>query len=551
MKSNKINRRRFIVVVSATTAVVIFVLCVVFTSCKDRSSLLELSSKELLFTPESGYQSINVACRGAFNAISSSPWCIVGIASPFLKVSVSANETPGKERMAKIAVTCGNITDEVTVKQLANMPFLDVENDKIYFSCEQNTKSISCSSNETVEIASSDRSWLSAEKLGNNIVIQATKNTGRERTAHITVSAGKATPVEIDVKQESMKYYDVEISTLCKADYDYPRHSEASIIELKDGTLLVAWIRFERSPHGSGDGGPTTIPLMNSSDGGRTWGNLRIGAQRDQSNANVYSPNFLRLQNGDILLIYKNYYGSIIPATIYGIRSSDEGKTFSAPEPILERTPFHISNSCVKRLSSGRIILPVEQIEDDLWRGQVRVCYSDDDCRTFTIGQKKIELPMRGASEPFVAELKDRRLIMVMRNQLGSLYKSYSSDMGESWSPPQPTVLTVPESCPYVTNIPGSDKIMVIWNNAKYDVNFRSHYGKRSPLTAAISDDGGVTFTDFWDIETDPKIAFSNPGITWTKDGVCLLTYWACPYSEDWVMNGMIDLKLARFRVRP
>jgi len=55
-------------------------------------------------------------------------------------------------------------------------------------------------------------------------------------------------------------------------------------------------------------------------------------------------------------------------------------------------------------------------------------------------------------------------------------------------------------SSPYVTNIPGSDKIMVIWNNAKYDMHWRSHYGKRSPLTAAISADGGVTFTNFWDI---------------------------------------------------
>ena len=157
---------------------------------------------------------------------------------------------------------------------------------------------------------------------------------------------------------------------------------------------------------------------------------------------------------------------------------------------------------------------------------------------------------MRGAMEPFVAELNDGRLIMVIRNQLGSAFKSYSEDQGENWSLPQTTGLVAPESCPYVTNIPGSDKIMVIWNNSEYNMHFRSHYGKRSPLTAAISADGGVTFSDFWDIETDPKIAFSNPGITWTKDGVCLLTYWVCPYSEHWVMDGLIDLRLARFRVR-
>ena len=353
-------------------------------------------------------------------------------------------------------------------------------------------------------------------------------------------------------------YYDREIITVCKADEDLPRHSEASIIELKDSSLLMAWQRFERSRFGSGDEAPSTISLMNSSDGGRTWGNFRVAAERDENSVNVYSPNFLRLKNRDILLLFMRY-NQLTPgmpqlATAYTIRSRDEGKTFSPPEPIWQRERFGFSNSCMMRLSSGRVILPAQYAEGDLWssseKSHVRVFYSDDDCNTWVFGEKNISLPMRGAMEPFVAELKDGRLIMVMRNQLGSLFKSYSTDQGENWSHPQTTGLSIPESCPYVTNIPGSDKIMVIWNNAEYNMHWRSHYGKRSPLTAAISADGGVTFTDFWDIETDPKIAFSNPGITWTKDGVCLLTYWVCPYSENWIMNGLIDLRLARFRVR-
>ena len=241
-------------------------------------------------------------------------------------------------------------------------------------------------------------------------------------------------------------------------------------------------------------------------------------------------------------------------STAYMIRSADEGKTFSQPDTIWERDTFTLSNSCIKRISSGRVILPACYMEGDYGRSNerihVRVLHSDDDCRTWIYGQQNISLPMRGAMEPFVAELADGRLIMVMRNQLGSMFKSYSTDRGERWSLPQTTGLSIPESCPNVTEIPGSNKIMMIWNNAEYNMHWRSHYGKRTPLTAAISADGGVTFTDFWDIETDPKIAFSNPGITWTKDGVCLLTYWACPYNEDWVMSGLVDLRLARFRVR-
>jgi len=354
-------------------------------------------------------------------------------------------------------------------------------------------------------------------------------------------------------------FHDLEIVTVCSADKDFPRHSEASIIELNDSTLLIAWQRFEASRHGSGDNAPATISLMNSSNGGRSWDNFRIAAERDENSINVYSPNFLRLKNGEILLLYMEYNqletGKPQLATAYSIRSQNEGGTFGPPVPIWQREQLGFSNSCLMRLSSGRVILPAMVFPAEVWtpndqQRRVSVCYSDDDCKTWVFGQKNISLPMRGAMEPFVAELKDGRLIMVMRNQLGSVFKSYSADQGENWSLPQTTHLSAPESCPYVTSIPGSDKIMVVWNNTEYNPQWRSHYGKRTPLTAAISADGGVTFTNFWDIETDPNVAFSNPGITWTKDGVCLLTYWACPYTKDWVFSGLIDLKLARFRVR-
>ena len=353
-------------------------------------------------------------------------------------------------------------------------------------------------------------------------------------------------------------YYDQEIITVCKADEDFPRHSEASIVELNDGSLLIAWQRFERSQFGSGDFAPSTISLMNSADGGRTWGNFRVGVERDKGCVNVYNPNFLRLRNGEILMLHTKYNqlagGQPRLSTAYMTRSADEGKTFSPPETIWRRDSYTISNSCIKRLKDGRVVLPVCYLEGDYCtpneRIHVRVIYSDDDCKTWVFGEQNISLPMRGAMEPFIAELADGRLIMVMRNQLGSLFKSYSSDRGESWSHPQATSLSIPESCPNITNIPNIDKIMVIWNNSEYNMRFRSHYGKRTPLTAAVSADGGVTFTDFWDIETDPNTAFSNPGITWTGDGVCLLTYWVMKYDENWRLGSLCDLRLARFRIR-
>ena len=137
---------------------------------------------------------------------------------------------------------------------------------------------------------------------------------------------------------------------------------------------------------------------------------------------------------------------------------------------------------------------------------------------------------------------------MVMRNQLGSLFKSYSYDGGMSWTKPQTTGLSIPESCPYVTEIPGTGKHLVVWNHSEYDMHFFSHYGKRTPLTVALTADNGRTFTHLYDIESDPAWGFSNPGITWVGRR-CYMAYWAVPYSPEGSLGGLIDLKLAAFDV--
>ena len=81
-------------------------------------------------------------------------------------------------------------------------------------------------------------------------------------------------------------------------------------------------------------------------------------------------------------------------------------------------------------------------------------------------------------------------------------------------------------------------------------MHWRSHYGRRSPLTMAISRDGLKTFTDFFDIETDPCFAFTNPSVTVTSDKLFVLNYWACKYTPDWLFGPLIDLKIATFRIK-
>jgi len=144
-----------------------------------------------------------------------------------------------------------------------------------------------------------------------------------------------------------------------------------------------------------------------------------------------------------------------------------------------------------------------------------------------------------------VEETRDGRVLMVMRNQLGSLFLAESADGGVSWSLPQTTGLRAPESCPELTRIPETGDLLMIWNNSPYNPAFASHYGKRSPLTAAVSRDEGRTWGRPRDIESDPSRAFSNPGCRFIRGGMAIVNYWTCEYLPNWFMQDVIDLRAA------
>lgn len=350
-----------------------------------------------------------------------------------------------------------------------------------------------------------------------------------------------------------MLFENAEISMVVKASKENPRNSEASVIRCRDGSLLMAWQCYEESDKGSGDAGPNTIHAMRSFDEGRTWEQDRVLIPRPENCVNLYSPNFIRLRDGAIGLVYMKYVqletGKPQLASIYFAKSYDEGESFPEVQTLSERDRYTVSNDCLRRLSSGRLLISACLSSGEVWTAtdhhSVGILYSDDDGATWQHSEAVIDLPMRGAMEPFVAEGADGTLVMVMRNQLGSLFRSYSCDQGITWTKPQTTGLPVPESCPYITRVPGSEAMLVIWNNSEYDMHWASHYGKRTPLTVAVTYDNARTFSDFFDIETDPNRAFSNPGSIWLSDHELLLNYWTCPYSNTGRMSGVIDLKQA------
>ncbi|MEX2558629.1 MAG: sialidase family protein [Pirellulales bacterium] len=346
----------------------------------------------------------------------------------------------------------------------------------------------------------------------------------------------------------------IEIVTVAEATDEHPRHSEGSAVELKDGSLLLVWQEF--SP-GSGDSDffPSRLAARTSRDGGRTWGDHRVLVETRPGDVNVFSPNLLRLPDGTILFCFMRYESfdkaknKYPPTSAEAWLSRDEGRTFEPLAHVWQTNMNAFASSVIKRAASGRILLPVnrdlsERGQNDHWEGGL--VYSDDGGRTWTESDGWVDLPMRGAMESHVDELRDGRLLMVMRTQLGAVFQAESPDGGRTWSKPQTTGLRSPESCPDLVRIPGSSDLLLVWNNSPYDPKHYSHFGKRTPLSVAISRDDGRTWGNIRDIETDPGWAFSNPGCCFTSQRTVLINYWACRYQESGAMSNFpIHLKAA------
>ena len=231
-----------------------------------------------------------------------------------------------------------------------------------------------------------------------------------------------------------------EIVTVVEATPEHPRHDSASIVELLDGRLMIAWMEHVGGKLIGHDHSPCNIASMVSHDVGYTW-----GGPQDHHVAGCH--------------------------------------------------------------------------------------FSDDDGRSWVDCENWVDLPLRGAMEPHVAELRDGRLLMHLRTQLGAVFYSLSDDGGVSWSAAQTTGLRAPESMPCLTRIPTSGDLLLVWNPSLYDPVY-DHFGKRTPLSVAVSGDDGVSWEHVKSIEDDPAWEYTNPACHFTSRGTVLIHYIASPMDE-------------------
>lgn len=352
---------------------------------------------------------------------------------------------------------------------------------------------------------------------------------------------------------------------LLQANATYPRHSEASIIQLADGRLLLAWSRFFNQagePNRAVEATPSLpqyiqtdnlkahIAGIFSADGGHTWSDEHVLIENN-AGLNVMSPAFARLADGNIALMYSHRDSSASACRMF-CRSTDEGKTWSLPQPITHAGYITACHDRLTVLASGRLIAPLHTTED--WHAHylyVRIAWSDDCGVTWHIGDP-IQLPHvsdsgeSGCNEPGVVQRADGSLLLILRTAMGTIYRAESNDDGETWHDLRSLEVVAPVAPSLLRRIPNSNDLLLIWN---WHYNWKESLGGvRRPLACAISMDDGNSWA--WShrkiLEDEPSFTFSYPSCTFVGDEA-LITYYVMKADEP---AGARSLKLMRLPLK-
>jgi len=319
----------------------------------------------------------------------------------------------------------------------------------------------------------------------------------------------------------SRKHSDVTYLSIAEATSEHPRNDSASIVELVGGELFVVWIEMHESKWEGNDEAPASIASMRSTDDGLTWSDYRVEVSPLSGDRSVYNPSLVLLSDETLLFFYLKYHRLVwnqpLESSGFIKRSLDGGRTWTEAKAIWDHQPYGCANDTFTLLSDGRLLKSCEYLP--IW-GSYPDCtsssgcfISDDDGESWKISENMVTLPLRGTMENHIAETRTGNLLMVLRNQLGSAFFSRSVDRGLNWTHPQSSGLSSSESMPSLTNIPSTEDILLVWNNAPYDHTY-DHSGKRTPLSLAISRDEGATWINKKDIEDDPTFEFSNVSCT-------------------------------------
>lgn len=210
-----------------------------------------------------------------------------------------------------------------------------------------------------------------------------------------------------------------------------------------------------------------------------------------------------------------NFFTTIREGTSHGNStldyrfSDDDGHTWSDPEVLREQWGWMFGNRPF-RMSNGEVIVPVYK-ENSPWG--VGFLISDDNFETFEVHPPGDSLwpgsglLVRGLQAATI-ELEPGHLLAFMRTSADYIYKTESFDYGRTWTQATPTQFPNPWSRVDLLKLDNGN-LLLAYNPSSSD---------RTPLTLAMSEDGGQTWPYEVNVETTPESDFSYPFLWQASD---------------------------------
>ena len=249
------------------------------------------------------------------------------------------------------------------------------------------------------------------------------------------------------------------------------RTGEGDFIRLKDGTVRYFFTCYhEEDPETHNM--PSDIMFRYSKDNGTTWTSWEYAVLANEGKMNTQSVSICRLKDDRIALFYL-VKESATDCRPYMRISDNETFTWGDRIPLITTPSFNtVGNDRAEILESGRILLPVARsaVNADGTRinsaesAETFCLISDDGGTTWREGGRVPRIEGVLYQEPGVCELADGRVLIYIQTDAGCQYFAYSSDGGNSWSEPFPSVLKSPLSPAVIKRIPESGDLMAVWN---------------------------------------------------------------------------------------
>ena len=309
------------------------------------------------------------------------------------------------------------------------------------------------------------------------------------------------------------------------ASEQWMRNGEASIIERRDGSLLLIYGAHQKN----GDWDQGVIRQIHSTDGGKTWSAPKTVFFDEKRS--LFQVSLVRLANGELGMTHTSLANGRDAFKVFR-RSTDEGNSWSEPIKISSNLHPYTTGPWDKLyvLASGRVIallhcnLKPDAIKQGGPLGSYAV-YSDDNGHSWQqalasnvlyVSDNPTNKHEWGFWEPSLVEIMPGKLLMMARTATGWIWESRSKDNGNTWSKPKKTNIPNPLAPPVLTRIPGTDTLMLIHNP---DVNLPEswHGGQRSVLAFRISTDGGRNWSSATDLfqSSDEQDWVDYPAVRW------------------------------------